>query len=210
MSDFHPWIKYPSVLRERLSVVADIIRRVRSDTVALHEPLNGDNEWCLGCRAYSRTCHAIREASKSHEWLRILSEPANLQFSFAIGEMPFRFYRGRADDPPERYLASTYGEIHHVQAVLDIEGLRPIDKILRLAVETGSTREVSSVTLVEVDEAGNVTETYVVPFADADAGKVSQLQAKAVTLPAPTLEPIDNKEEKEQPNESNERKTGSK
>src|ERR1700722_19795093 len=105
MNDFKPWIKYPSLSRDRLSMVANIIRRVRSETVLLHEPHNGDDEWSLGCRAYRRTCFAIREASQSNKWLRVLTQAANLQFSFAIGEIPLRFYRGKADDLPERYLA---------------------------------------------------------------------------------------------------------
>jgi hypothetical protein len=211
MSDFKPWTKYPALSRERLSVVANVIRRVRNETIMLHEPHNGDDEWSLGCRAYRRTCFALREASKSNQWLRVLTEPANLQFSFAIGEIPFRFYRGKADDPPERYLASTYGEIHHVQTSLDIEGLRPLDKILRLAVETGASRDVSAVTLVEVDEGGNVTETFAIPFnAEIETGKISSLQAKPVNVPPPTLEPINTTQEEKQNNKNDERKIGSK
>lgn len=211
MSDFIPWIKYPSLSRERLSAVANIIQRVRTETVLLHEPHNGDDEWSLGCRAYRRTCFAIREATQSYKWLRVLTELANLQFSFAIGEIPLRFYRGKADDLPERYLASSYGELHHVQASLDIQGLRPLDKILRLAVETGASRDVSAVTLVEVDDKGNVTETFGIPFiSEIETVKVSQLQSKAVDVPPPTLELINNTQEEEQAEKSNERKLGSK
>jgi hypothetical protein len=211
MSDFKPWTKYPSLSQERLSLVANLIRRVRSETVALHDPLSGDDEWSLGCRTYRRTCHALREASKSNQWLRVLTEAAKLQFSFAIEEIPFRFYRGTADDPPERYLASTFGEIHHVQASLDIEGLRPLDKILRLAVETGTSQNVSAVTLVEVDEAGNVTETFVIPFSvEIEAGRISSFQAKPVVLPPPTLEPINKALEEKQAKKSDERQIESK
>jgi hypothetical protein len=211
VSDFKPWIKYPSLSRERLSVVANIIRHVRAETALLHEPKNGDTDWSLGCRAYSRTCHAIREAAKTNQWLRVLPETANLQFSFGIGEIPFRFYRGKADDPPERYLASTFGEIHHVQAALDIDGLRPLDKILRLAIEPVATSDVYTVTLVEVDEAGNVTETFVIPFVgEVETGKVSPLESKPVDVPPPTLEPIHDTQEEKPTDKTNELKFGSK
>ncbi len=189
MNDFQPWTKYPSLTSDRLSILANIIRHVRSDTVALHDLAGGDSEWSLGCRIYSRTCEAIRRAAKDHTWLTILRETETLCFSFAIGSVPFRFYKGRPDDPPERYLASTFGELRHLQTAFAIEGLRPLDKILRLAVETDATREVSNITFVEMDEAGNVTETFSIPF-DAERGNVTPLQAKAVSLPAPTLEPV--------------------
>jgi len=212
MNTFQPWTKYPSLSRERLSAIANIIRRVRTETVALHDAAGGDSEWSLGCRAYSRTCHAIRASAKNYAWLTILHENENLRFSFVIGTVPFRFYRGRPDDPPDRYLISTYGELHHLQTVLALEGLRPLDRILRLAVETDATREVSNVTLVEMDEAGNVTDTYTIPF-DVEQANVTLLQAKPVELPPVTVEPIqeldEGKKHRKQDTKGNERKIGS-
>jgi hypothetical protein len=141
-----------------------------------------------------------------------LHEPENLRFSFAIGSVPFRFYKGRPDDPPDHYLITTYGELHHLQTALALEGLRPLDKILRLAIETDALREVSSVTFVETDEAGNVTETYPIPF-DIEQSNVASLLAKPVNLPPPTLEPLKKEEEenrkRRQGTKRDERKLGS-
>ncbi len=190
MSDFEPWSKYPDLSRERLSALANIIRRVRREAVALHQAQNGDNEWSLGCRVYVRTCHALTQAAKEYPWLTILPEPEKLSFSFAVGTIPFRFYRGAADDPPGRYLITTPGENHHQQLCLAIEGFRPIDKILRMAVEVDdTTREVSAVTVVEVDDADNVIGTFGIPF-DAQPSTVTPIQAKPVDLPPPTVEPL--------------------
>lgn len=208
MSQFLPWIKYTSLTEDRLSTIANIIRQVRRDVVALHDPINGDNEWSLGCRVYARTCHAIRRAENDHQWLMILPEADTLSFSFAIGSIPFRFYRGKPDDPPGRYLIKTYGELHHLQTSLNIEGLRPLDNTLRLAVETDASREVASVSFVEMDEAGNVTETYGIPF-DTEATNVTPIQVKPVDLPPPTLEPLKN-EEQEKQKKANERNLVSK
>jgi hypothetical protein len=188
MNDFQPWSKYADISKDRLSVIAGIIRRVTTETLALHDAGGGDNQWSLGCRIYSRTCHALREAAHQYQWLKILPELEGLRFSFAIGSVSFRFYRGKPDDPPERYLMSTFGELHHLQRTLQIEGLRPVDKVLRLAVEPDRT-EVCRVTFVEMDEAGNVTETYRIPLVVEEA-KVTPLQAKPVDLPAPPLEPL--------------------
>jgi len=154
----------------------------------LHDSLGGDNEWSLGCRAYARTCFAIRAASKEYPWLTILHESEELRFSFVIGDIPFRFYTGEPDDPPGRYVFRTFGELQHVQSMLPIEGIRTLDKILPLAIETDSQREVSSVTLVEMDQSGQATEKYTIPF-DVTQGNVEPLQTKPINLPPPTVEP---------------------
>jgi hypothetical protein len=211
MSDFQPWSKYPSLTRERLSIIANIIRRVRSETVMLHDPLAGDNEWSLGCRAYSRICFAIRSAAKQYAWLTTLHESEELRFSFVIGEIPFRFYTGEPDDPPGRYIFRTFGELQHLQSMLPIEGLRTLDKILRLAIETDSQREVTSVTLVEMDQSGQATEKYSIPF-DVIQSNVEPLQVKPIDLPPPTVEPLKDEETQRKVNlgkRVNERKLGS-
>ena len=68
-----------------------------------------------------------------------------------------------------------------------------MDKILRLAIEP-DPGEVCRVTFVETDQAGNVTETYPIPYG-IEQGKISPLQAKPVNLPPPTLEPLNAEEE---------------
>lgn len=188
--DFEPWTRYPPLTKDRLSIVANLIREVRREAVNLHDSAGGDNEWSLGCRVYARTCHALRQAAERHEWLTILPEEDKaLRFAFAIGSVPFRFYHGEAGDPPNHYLITTYAELHQQQLALDLDGVQMRDQIVRLAVETDATRQVSSVTLVEMDEARNLTGTYAIPF-DAELGNVAPLQPKGVDLPPPLLEPL--------------------
>jgi|GraSoiStandDraft_29_1057270.scaffolds.fasta_scaffold67788_2 hypothetical protein len=196
MSYFEPWTKYPCLTRERLSIVANIIREARHGAVLRFQPEYGENLWCLGCTNYSRTCSAITTATHEYDWLRILPEPKLLAFSFTIGTVSFRFYKGKPDDPPDRYLISTFGELHHQQLCLEIDGLRPLDKILRLAVETDDTLEVSDVTCVELDEAGNPTGEYVIPRG-AEPSNVTPIQPKPKDIPPPSLEPIKEEEDKE-------------
>jgi hypothetical protein len=193
---FDPWTRYTPLTQERLSVIANIIRDVRRETVLKHEPENGDSEWCLGCRVYSRTCHGLRSAARQYDWLTILEDDKPLRFGFAIGFVPFRFYRGEADDPPSRYLMTTYAELHLQQLALDLGVVILKDQILRLAVETdATTRQVSNVILVEMDEAKDLTGTYNIPF-DIKMGNVTPLQSKGVDLPPLTLEPLKKVEEK--------------
>jgi len=193
--DFEPWARYAPLTQQRLSMVANMIRDVRRETVLLHEPTNGDNEWCLGCRVYARTCHALRVAARQNGWLTILEDDKPLRFGFAIGSVPFRFYHGEAGDPPNHYLMTTYAELHQQQLALDLGVVLPKDKMLRLAVETDATRQVSNVTLVEMDEGKNLSGTYDIPF-DIEPGNVTPLQSKGVDLPPLTLEPLKRDEEK--------------
>src|SRR5690349_13440733 len=94
-SDLQPWDVHPGLTAERLSHVARTIRQVRAETLALHDPANGDSAWSLGCRAYSRTCHGIRKSSEDpacSDWLSIVDQ-TGLHFVFAIGGVPLRFYK---------------------------------------------------------------------------------------------------------------------
>jgi hypothetical protein len=190
MSNFEPWQKYHDLAKDRLSIVATIIRDVRHGVVLLHEPAQGDGPWSLGCRAYERICAALRKAAIKYSWLRILPEASTLGFSFAIGNVPFRFYRGNPDEPPSHYQFKSYGEIHHLQLCLALDtGFHDMDGVLRLAVETDDTTEVSAVTLVEMDNGGNPRESYQIAFDEGDSNVVS-IQTPPVDLPPVIAEPL--------------------
>jgi len=135
----------------------------------------------------------VRVAADKHPWLMILPEAEPLRFTFAIGTIPIRFYRGGAADAPVHYVERTFAELHQQQLAFKIDGLRLIDRVLRLAVEIDATGEVENVILVEMDTAGRVTETYRIPL-DGEAGKVTPLQPKPVELGPPQVEPLGEEE----------------
>jgi hypothetical protein len=210
MSNFEPWQKYPDLTRDRLSVIATIIRDVRHRCVMLHEPDEGDGPWSLGCRAYERICFAIGKASVMHNWIKRLPEKSSLAFSFAIGNVPFRFYRGNPDDPPFHYQAKSYGEVHHIQLclALDLGGdITALDGVLRLAVEI-SNLEVSTVTLVEMDSDGNPVDSYLIPFDEGDTNVVSIEAPPSIVTPPAIAEPLQKEEEKKEDDEKRERGHG--
>jgi hypothetical protein len=192
-----PWHDFPSLTQEHLSVVADVIRRARHGALLLYDPLGGDNSWSHGCRAYVRSIFALTEASNQYPWLTIVPEDERLRSTFAIGGIPFRFYRGLAEEPPTHYLATTFGEIRQLQLALKIDGLRPIDKSLRIAVETDAQGDTTAITLVQVDEAGNVTNSYLIPSVSARSNVVPA-QAAAIDLPAPPVKSKKTEEQKTQ------------
>jgi hypothetical protein len=195
---FEPWKKYPSLAPERLTIVANLISDVRHQAVLAHEPGVGDTNWGLGTRVYERTCFGLETAAPEYpDWLHILPETKGLQFSFAIGSVPFRFYRGKPDEPPDRYNIRTFGELHHLQTCLQLEGLRPLDTILRLAIETSpATLELSTISVVEVDDIGNPLAVYAIPLEKPQVRTaITVMQAKPVELAPPQIEPLEKIEE---------------
>jgi hypothetical protein len=194
-SSFRPWIAYPPLTEVRLSSIATILRDVRQETVAKHEPDSGDTEWSLGCRIYSRSCFAIRQAAENHDWLTILDELETLRFSFAIGSIPFRFYKGHADDPPGKYIEVTFGELRQQQLAFEVDGVSLRDVVLRLAVETDVARLASRVILVEMNESA-ITNVYEIPF-KAEGGNVVPMVVPPVSLPPVGLPTTEEAEEAE-------------
>ena len=193
-SDLNPSEKYPPLSDERLSLIANSLREERNNTLALYDPLGGDNEWSHGCRVYARSCFRVRRLVEKHPWLSIVGEEPKLRFTFAIGGIPIRFYRGSPDDPPGNYLVTTFGELKQRQL---FEGLRPLDRILRLAIETDSEGRASTVKLVELDEAGEATGVYLIPFGVADRNAIP-LESKPIHLEPLKLEPRGHEEREKQ------------
>ena len=189
--NWSPWTSYPPLTQERLYIVASIIRQARRETLSLYDPLGGDNSWSHGCRAYARSVFALNAATRSYSWLTMLLEAEQLRATFAIAGIPFRFYRGLPADPPTHYLGTTFAEIKQQQLSFKagFEGLlRPIDKIFRIAVEADAKGETTDISLVEVDDAGNVTNSYVIPAAFGKSN-ITLAQAAPIELPPPTVEP---------------------
>ena len=75
-------------------------------------------------------------------------------------------------------------------------GFHEIDGVLRLAVETDGSHEVSAVTLVEMDDGGNLRQSYQIPFDEGDSNVVF-IQTPPVDLPPVIAEPLTKEEDGE-------------
>ena len=190
IAEIEPWLKYPDLTQSRLTVLANEIRRVRSECVALHQPEVGDGDWSLGCRVYQRTFFAIKELAKTVDWLTINQELKALQFSFSVGSVPLRYYKGDPDDPPSRYLMHSDGELQHIQLCFEFEGLPSANTILRLAVDVDAVRQASSVSLVEIDEFKEVIGKYRIPFDAQTTTNLRPMQTPPVNMPPIVAEPL--------------------
>lgn len=185
---FLPWERYPALEEDRLIAVADAIRRGRRSAVRDFNPDEGDNAWTLGVLAYARGCFALTEASKLYDWLNIIPE-ANNRFTFTIGDVAMKFYRGDPEDPPSRSLAISFAELSYIQQKL-FEDMGE-DRVLRLAVETDSYGDVRLVSLVEIS-GGSVRNVYAIPMISP---AVVPMAARPVDPGPPPLSPIESDEE---------------
>jgi len=196
--NFEPWAKYPALTKQRLSAIAVAMRDVRDQTVPLHDVAAGDNAWSLGCRIYARTLFALRRASETREWLTILPESEALRFTFAIGGVPLKFYRGDVEDAPGHCRIISEAESLARQLLLDLEGIAIEDRLLRLVVDTNAEGSTLSVTLIEMDKSGRLTGRYSIPF-DADGERAISILPPGVDPGPPSIRPlasIDQDEEK--------------
>jgi hypothetical protein len=199
MIEFVPWEKYPSLTKDRLSTVASAIKDGRHSAVTSHEPSKGDDRWTLGCVAYKRVCFNISSIEPLHEWLRILPEEQN-RFTFSIGSVPVKFYKGYAEDPPSRSLAVSYAELCSIQSCFDFGVVPDTEHILRLAVEIDMTGEVQKIILVELDE-GNVANIYTIPVSSLNSS-ILPMKSKAIDVGAPELKTLEEEEAEKQKRES--------
>jgi hypothetical protein len=190
--NFEPWQKYPALSRERLITLAMLIRDARRGAVELHDPAGGDDEWSLGCRAYSRTCHALKAATRQYDWLKVLPdcEGRTLRFTFAIEGVPLRFYRGDPADPPSKCFSASFTELGQMTMLAELGTIPSEEFALRLAIETDKTGNASQISLVELllDQQDVIFDTYLIPLTAKTS--VVPLQPKGIDLPPPTVEPL--------------------
>ena len=137
-----PWDFHPALRPERLRLCARLLVSARRDALALAREELGDDNWSVGCRAFSFGCRAFSfgkhrlqrvAESREHPWLRVLD--GSHHFVFLIEDVPVRFYRGAADDAPERTLKRQEVEAQQLGLALGVDAAEGL--VFRLAVETG-------------------------------------------------------------------------
>jgi len=176
--NFEPWLSYPSLTKDRLIAIATIMRDARDGAVLLHDPEAGDSTWSLGCRIYDRIMAQIRRASFTTPWLTVLPETQTLRFTFAIGSLPLKFYKGDADEVPGKFLVRSFAELRQMKLAFQTEGANSTH-LLRIAVEPDASGNTSTVTLVEVEQSGQATRIYEIPVGSAN---VVVMKSKPISL----------------------------
>ena len=165
-----PWEYHEDLSRDRLQLIAKILRDTRNSTLTEFNPAVGDGAWSLGCRIYERSANKITDAAgETLPWLKIIEPP--LRFIFSVGEVPVRFYRGDAEAAPGHHLTVALAE--QLQLGLAFNDAR-IDLIWRFVVETNIAGEADNIILVGRTKAGEVKCRYDVPKLDGSVSFLSQ------------------------------------
>ena len=162
-----PWEIHPQLTDARLRVIGLIIRDTRRQAVdSVYDARRGDSGWGVGCVVYERTCFALSTAAGTKpysDWLSVV-EQDGLKFSFAVGGVPLRFYRGVPDrSAPGRTLRVRAPELEAQQlSFLDAEE-DEANLICRLVIEVEDTGYVSRVAFARVDRDGALRDVWVIP-----------------------------------------------
>lgn len=179
-----PWEIHPDLTLPRLQLLEALLREVRHRALALHDPLEDDNNWSLGCRIYARSCGALLRASEQWDWLGIID--SGQEFVFTIGAVPVRFYHGDSECPETSRLEPAAAEL--VQLGMGY-GDTAMDLLWRLAIETNTGGEVSRIVLIGAHTEGGIDIHFPIPRNEKLA-VVTTLRApvkRGVTLPPPRV-----------------------
>lgn len=181
-----PWEYHEDLSLDRLQLVAKILRDSRHNTLLLHDPGGGDTPWSLGCRIYARSAEMLaRAAGTTCAWLRVITPP--LEFVFAIGEVPVRFYRGDADNPDGQHLRVSDAEAHQFNLAF---GSGAVDLRWRIVLETDATGETERAVLIGSTGMGDVECKYVIPMLSASVTFIDPARTQVrppVQLPPPVV-----------------------
>lgn len=157
-----PWEIEPGLAEDCLSELARILRDVRHKALHLHDPVEGDGPWCLGCRIYERTINTIERKSNEYDWLRF--HRTDLYFVIFVNNIPIRFYKGRIDKPTARTLRQRYPETTYKQ--LPLSFYQP-EWFWRIAIETEEDGSVFRIVIAQFEESGTSCNTFDIPLTDS-------------------------------------------
>lgn len=185
--ELRPWEIHRALTRERLRHVGRLIWDARMSAAEDARRDIGDKMWDIGCKAFSRTIHAVATAAKDLDVYPYLSvKNASNHFVFAIGGVPVRFYRGEADqDAPEKFASADDDEKLALQLAFELEDTPTPSSIFRFVVEADRFGFPTAVKLAQVEEDGTVTNPWTI---DLDGpSDVIMLIDEPVTPPVPTV-----------------------
>lgn len=183
MKDY--WELAPGLSSERLQIIAGLLAEVRQEVVATHEPDKGDTSWVLGCRAYGRTCSAIKLAAQRYDWLEVIDE--TLHFVFTVGGVPIRFAHGDHDEPRPHLLRRDSNEAYAQQLAFTEFDHELIGWRWRLMVETDTeTLGVTGVVLIQASGDGQVENFWRLELTTAVPAQYRKPEPRE--LPPPSVE----------------------
>lgn len=90
-----PWDIHEHLKQEHLLFLVRMFQKVWLNALRSYRPELGDGPWGFGAKIYERWMRAILLGAEQASWLSVITD--GLQFVAAIGDVPFRFLRGKPD-----------------------------------------------------------------------------------------------------------------
>lgn len=183
-----PWEFHADLSLDRLQLIALVLTDTRKRTILQHDPAAGDGNWSLGCRIYERSCEMLtRAAHRLWPWLRVVQGP--LQFIFAVGDVPMRFFHGDADSPDLHRLYPVESEWRQLNMAF---GDARVDLVWRMVVESNETGDMVRVLVIGATPHGRGECRFEVPQLSDSVTLWDPLTTNVgsgVDLPAPAITP---------------------
>lgn len=173
-----PWVITTELTPNRIKKMASLIHAVRDDVIDLHNDELGDTRRSTGMRAYECCRQQIIWASMDKElypWLGILKNDG--LFTFSIGGVPVRMYRGVASAPGKRRQRACPEALRQMTFLFEDIGESSSIRWL-FAVETDSDRYVERITFTGYLNEEQIS-SYEIPLEQA----VPVLSTIAAELP---------------------------
>lgn len=187
MSKIYPWDYHPDLVEDRLKAIATMLVDGRHAALERYDEEAGDNGWTHGCRAFQFCRHRVLRAidSGDHAWLTAIDR--TLQLIFKIGDVPVRIYKGEAEEPTDRTLRQSFGELRQLEMLFP-EHDEGRDLAYRFAVETDIDGSVLAMKFVGLRGESAVL-IWDVPLdgASASAGTVGREATESVELAPPIV-----------------------
>lgn len=179
-----PWDYQPDLKPGYLQLVAKVLRDTRNTCLIEHNTAAGDTPWVFGTKVYGRSCEMLMRASEAMwtDWFRVVKPP--LEFVFAIGSVPVRYYSGDPRDPGGRHTKLCAPEMYQLDLLHRSD---TPDLIWRIVVDPEISGDTARVVLVGMTDDGTIECFYEIPddgvvvlFQSPDPSKES---GPGVTLP---------------------------
>lgn len=187
VAKIYPWEYHPDLTEERLKTVAAMLVDGRHAALERYDEEAGDNGWTHGCRAFQFCRHRVLQAIDSGEFVWLTAIDRTLQLIFKIGDVPVRIYKGDAEEPTERTLKQSFGELRQLEIMFP-EHDEGRDLAYRFAVETDVDGSVLAVKFVGLRGESAVL-IWDVPLdgVAAFAGTVGRAAMESVELAPPSV-----------------------
>ena len=157
----------PVLTPQHLTPIADRLWAVQAKVARHVQPDEGDDNWVAGCTGYRRRCVVLERMQLEDEFKNWLwAGYINGHFVVKISGFPLRVFRNpdEADsDVPPRYAKRHQTELALLGFALAVPSDEQPEFLYRIEVVTGKFGKPVSVALVEVNAAGTMTNSYIIP-----------------------------------------------